>query len=343
MWRAVRGRFMIPVDLGTNQQDTTRQEFRNDESATGDELDGVVRTRWYCPCRARARRGAAGGRSGRPGGRGGGTRGRPARRRARNLRERGAGRQCRPAGARRRALRRAPVPQGPRLTHGRAHPGGRLAPDARQRIGSHRPARRELPARRPDPARALDHARVRHDLRHRHRPPRPDQGDPQPVEPGAHAGRLLGGLRRPRRGGRDPDLHGLGRRRLDPNPRLVLRTGGTEGFEGAGLDAAEPQRVHVAHRSRGGGHPLRARQRRGARLPAPQADRRHLLSHGSARRLLARRARACARAPPHRALHRALGPGRGLRSRDRGQGSGVRTCAGRSRTPRRGGRRRGSV
>ena len=150
-----------------------------------------------------------------------------------------------------------------------------------------------------------------------------------------------GGLRRSRCGRRDPDLHGLRRRRLDPNPRLLLRPGGAEGIAGAGLDAAQPQRVHVAHRGRRRGHPLRAGQRRGARLPAPQAERRHLLSDGSARRLLAGGAFACARAPPHRALHRALGPGRDLRPRGRGQGAGLRARARRSRTPCRGGRRRG--
>ena len=70
--------------------------------------------------------------------------------------------------------------------------------------------------------------------------PRPDQGNPQPVEPGAHSGRLLGRFRRPRRGRRYPDLHGVGRRRLHPNSRLVLRPGGAQGLTGAGLDAPPP-------------------------------------------------------------------------------------------------------
>ena len=136
-----------------------------------------------------------------------------------------------------------------------------------------------------------------------------------PWNPERTPGGLLGGLRRPCCGRRDPGLHGLRRRRLDPNPRLVLRPGGAQGFAGAGLDAAQPQRVHVAHRGRRRGHPFGARQRRGARLPASQAERRHLLSDGSAGRLLAGGALACARAPPHRALHRRLGRGRGLRPR----------------------------
>ena len=342
-WRGAVERFMIPEMPQSKRQFAARQETGKDESAIGDELVGMVRARRRRSRRARARRGARGGRSDRPGRGGGGARRWPARRGARDIRGRGAGCERRAARPRRRALRRAPVPQGPRLAHGGTQPGVGLAPDAGQRVGSERPARRELPARRPRSARALDHARVRDDLRHVHRLPRSAQGDAQSLEPGAHPGRLFRGLRRPRGSRGDPDLHGLGRRRLDPNPRLLLRPGGAEGIARAGLDAAEPQRVHVAHRGRRRGHPLGARQRRGARLPAPQAGRRHLLSHGSARRLLAGGSATPARAPAHRALYRALGPGRGLRPRSRGQGAGLRRCARGSRAPRRRSRGRGPV
>ena len=68
--------------------------------------------------------------------------------------------------------------------------------------------------------RAHDLARVRFDQLDAYLPARHDA---QPVEPGAHAGRLVGRFRGGGRVGDDADLHGQRRRRLDPHPVLVQR------------------------------------------------------------------------------------------------------------------------
>ena len=109
---------------------------------------------------------------------------------------------------------------------------------ARGRRGGPPPARR-----RRDPDR--DHERARADDLpvdgHRR-----ERDHPQPVGPQPHAGRLLGRLGG-RRGGRNRAVRdGLGRRRLDPDPRRVLRSGRDEADARPRLDASRRARAGSA-------------------------------------------------------------------------------------------------
>ena len=79
--------------------------------------------------------------------------------------------------------------------------------------------------------RAHDVAGVRVDELDAHVPAR---RDPQSVEPGAHAGRLVGRLGRRGRGRHDADLHGKRRRWLDPHPVVVQRAVRLQGRASAG-------------------------------------------------------------------------------------------------------------
>ena len=100
---------------------------------------------------------------------------------------------CGRAGQGGQAVRRADLPEGPRLRAEGPHTGFRLGVHQGHAHRRHRPGGGEFPARRPGAARPLHHARVRHDLRHHHRLSWRGEGDAQPVEPGAHARRSSGG------------------------------------------------------------------------------------------------------------------------------------------------------
>ena len=172
---------------------------------------------------------------------------------------------------------------------------------------SSRPFARERPrlrprARRPDARRRLrrprqdEHARVRHDRLHRLAAERPL---PDAVGPRQERGWLERRRGGGRRGRARPDRAGLGRRRLDPDPGLVLRALRDQGIarprleravraghrprhrRAAGADDARRRRVpRPRHRLRVGrpvpGRAARAAVRRGdRRRPGPPADRIH--------------------------------------------------------------------
>ncbi len=142
------------------------------------------------------------------------------------------------ARARRRHRRRGARRRRPRAAGGRAHRregarvGRGLAGDAR--VGrarrSGRGDRRQRgvapPRRRRGDHRPHDRVGARHRELHEHAAAR---RHPQPVEPRAHARRLVGRLGRRGRGGPVPGLHRRRRRRLDPHPVLVLRAVRHEG------------------------------------------------------------------------------------------------------------------
>ena len=67
--------------------------------------------------------------------------------------------------------------------------------------------------------------------------------DPQPVEPGLHPGWLLGRIGCSPRGRYDVPGQRLGHRRLDPDPRVLLRSGGLQGAvrPGARAPAVQPR------------------------------------------------------------------------------------------------------
>ena len=97
----------------------------------------------------------------------------------------------------------------------------------------------------------------------------PLRADAQPVGPRAHAGRLLrrrGGGRRRRDG---PDRARQRRRRLDPDPRRVLRPRRPQARARAYLDGARARRVVPRHRRRAHAH---RRRHGGAARPARRPE-----------------------------------------------------------------------
>ena len=161
------------------------------------------------------------------------------------------------------AVWRADLLEGSRFRAEGPHAGFRIGVHQGHARRRDRPGGRELPARRSGAARPFHHARVRHDLRHHDQLPRRGQGDPQPMEPAAHARwivRWIGGCCRCRH---CAAFDVLGRRRIDAHPGIVLRVGRAEGVARARAAAAGAQRIRHTHQYRRRGLPNCARYRRG--------------------------------------------------------------------------------
>jgi len=171
--------------------------------------------------------------------------------------------------------RRAGDRQGPQPDEGLPDPPGE--PDDRGgRAGSGRlPAGRAVARSRGGDPRQDHHPRVRLEGCDRQSPGR---GRPQPLGHEPDRGRLFGrggGRRGPRHGGAAP---GLGRRRLDPDPRGLHRHRGHEAdlrprpdLAGFALRHGEPRGAHDPHGGRGRGHAERAHRPRPPRLVRPAA------------------------------------------------------------------------
>ena len=138
--------------------------------------------------------------------------------------------------------RRADRAQGPR--HDRRHPDDVLLSGVRDERPRLRPR-----ARRPDSRRRVrhprqdEHARVRDHRLHRLAAERSCR---TPWDLSAERGRLERRRSGGRRGRARADRAGLGRRRLDPHPRLVLRPLRVQGLARPGLERA----VRAGHRAR---------------------------------------------------------------------------------------------
>ena len=317
-----------------------REAADGGRSGPGDGLGGVGASRRRGAGRAGAHPAGerAAGRG--TGGRGGRAAEPEARSGHRAVRRRARQSRCRWAGQGGQALRRADLPEGPRLRTEGPHAGFRFGVHQGHAHRRHRSGRGELPARRPGAARPLHHARVRHDLRHHHRLSRRGQGDAQPVEPGAHAGRLVRRFGSRGGGGHRAAVHVVGRWRIDAHPGVVLRPGRTEGLARPRAAAAGAQRVRHAHQHRWRGLAQRARHRGGVRLPQPRAQRRLVHQDGRAGRFLSRRDRARAGQAEDRPLDRALGPRHRYRPRSGGARARGRAAAGIARPCGRGTERR---